>query len=206
MSQRLLSVLTSTVLFFIFATFVFSQTKQSKWFYLATSAEGWKFYYQKETLKLENGGLGLWTKVVYQDGSSMQMFDEWRCAEKRYRIIEATSFSPNSQILDGEKNLSWNQVSPDSVSEILFAIVCERRTETRKVEVIVLEANLRSRPSKDAPVLRTAKKESKFSLSLAKPFSGWYNVVDDETQEDYWIHGNTVKIVENKAVKKKNDN
>jgi hypothetical protein len=188
-------ILRILILCSLFAFNIFSQSKPAKWFYVATSAEGWKFYYQKEIAKLENGSPALWTRVFYADGSSIQMFDEWRCAEKRYRIIEATTFSSKDEMLDGDKDLPWNHVSPDSVSEILFSIVCEQKEETRKVEIIAPEANLRSHPNKDAPVLRTAKKESKFSLSLAKTFNGWYNIVDEKTQKDYWIHGNTIKIL-----------
>lgn len=197
MPQCLSRLLILTILFsLIVATDCYSQQKQNKWFYLSTSADGWKFYYQKETPELENGNPTFWQKVVYLDGSSLEMFQEWECSQNRYRHIQVTAFSPTGKIMDGDKNLDWTYVSPDSISSLNFSIVCEDAIETRLVEITALQANLRSAPSKDASTLRTAKKGNRFTLSLAKTVGGWYNVVDDKTQQDYWVHGNTIKIID----------
>lgn len=202
MSQRLSRLLTLTILLSLFVVCGFSQQKQSKWFYLSTSAEGWKFYYQKEIQKLENGNSASWLKVVYLDESAIEMYDEWDCSQKRYRQLQATVFSSSNEMLADKRNVGWDYVSPDSVSSLSFSIVCKQATETKIVEVIGLQVNLRSFPNKNATVMRTAKKGSRFTLSLAKQYGGWYNVVDEETQQDYWVHGNTVKIIDRELMQK----
>ena len=185
-----------TILFSLLVGDGFSQQKQNRWFYLSTSADGWKFFYQKEIQELKNGNLAFWQKVVYLDDSSLEMFQEWECSQNRYRQLQVTAFSPTGKTLNGDKNLDWTYVSSDSISSLNFSIVCEQAVETKLVEITALQANLRSAPGKDAPTLQAVKRGSRFTLSLAKPVSGWYNVVNEKTQQDYWIHGNTVKIIE----------
>ena len=196
MSQVLSRSLILTFLLSLFAASGFSQKSSSKWFYLATTMEGWKFYYQKDIQKLKNGNLAFWSRVVYLDESSMEIFQEWDCSQKRYRRLQAISFSPTNELLFDNKNLNWDFASPDSISATSFSIVCEQANETRLIEVISPQAKLRSLPNKNATILRTAKKGNHFALSLAKPVSGWYNIVDEETQEDYWIYGNAIRIIE----------
>lgn len=198
MSKYVSHLLLLAILFFSFNSNTFSQQTKNKWFYLSTSADEWKFFYRKEIQKLQNGNPAFWQKVVYLDGSFLEMFQEWDCSQNRYRQIQVTGFTPTGKMVNGEKNLDWNYVSSDSISALNFLIVCKQITETKVAEIIVPQANLRSAPEKSASTLKTAKKGSRFTVSLTEPIGGWYNVVDGKTQQDFWVHGNAIKILEKK--------
>lgn len=58
-------------------------------------------------------------------------------------------------------------------------------------------------PDKEAKVLRTAGKGSKFILIEETGAGGWYNIVDEKTQEDYWVPENVIKIAEIKEKREK---
>jgi uncharacterized protein YgiM (DUF1202 family) len=203
--SQILRILIYLCLISILSFVGIAQEQQKKWFYIGTSADKQKFYYQKGLVQLETGGSALWGKSVYADDSYSLTLSEIDCSHKRFRDIQKTTYSSSDRFLSEKKNLDWGYISPDSVAESYRLIFCENKVETDKAEIISIEANLRKSPTKSSTVLRTAKKGDRFALSFGKPVAGWYNIVDEKTQEDYWVHGNAIKIIpnENKTTSQK---
>jgi uncharacterized protein YgiM (DUF1202 family) len=77
----------------------------------------------------------------------------------------------------------------------MYNQICLSHPEVQFAEIITVKANLRFLPNPDAEVLRIAKKEDKFIVLAHTATNGWYNIVDEKTQEDYWVHGNAIKII-----------
>jgi len=65
-----------------------------------------------------------------------------------------------------------------------------------RAQITVQEVKMRSLPDESASVLRVAEEGEKFQFVPDTRFRGWFNVVDAATQQDYWLPGNTFKIVE----------
>jgi hypothetical protein len=81
--------------------------------------------------------------------------------------------------------------------------VCLPPEPVRWAQIIVRQVKMRSLPDESASVLRVAEEGEKFQFVPDTRFRGWFNVVDAATQQDYWLPGNTFKIVETVNIKQK---
>jgi Bacterial SH3 domain len=108
---------------------------------------------------------------------------------------EMTMYEPDNTLIGVSNKFNWKPVVPDSVGDTLYNQICLPLPPTQFAEIITVKANLRSLPNPDAEVIRIAKKEDKFIVLPQTGTNGWYNIVDEKTQEDYWVHGNAIKII-----------
>jgi Bacterial SH3 domain len=199
MSQLFLRFLVLSVL--LMPISVFGQT--TKWRYVQTIYGGVKLYMKDEFEKLKNKNIAVWDKRVRSDGSFAILQVEWDCVNKRHRTKQMTLYDTDKILLETFYKFDWQTVIPSSVSETFYNQICLVKPKNRFAEIIAVKADLRSFPDKDAEVLRIAEKGNQFILIEGTGEGGWYNVADEKTQQDYWIHGNNIEISEEKRVEKK---
>lgn len=169
--------------------------QKSVWRYVTTVSGGTKGYLNDEVKSLDGGNITAWEKMVMADGSFAIAFAEWNCRNKRRLTKQITFYKSDQTVIGTKKQFEWTEIIPGSTSDLMFTRVCLPPQSPEIAEIITLKANLRSLPDASAPVLREANKGDKFQIVPETENGGWYNVVDAATQEDFWIHGNTFKIV-----------
>ncbi len=175
----------------------------TKWRYVQTIYSGVKLYMKDEFEKLKNKNILVWDKRVGPDGSFAILQVEWDCIEKSLRTKQMTLYDTDKILLKTFCEFNWQTVIPSSVAETLYNQICLAKPENRFAKIITVKANLRSFPDKDAEVLRIAEKGDRFILIEGTGENGWYNIADEKTQQDYWIHGNSIEIPEEKSVENK---
>jgi hypothetical protein len=175
----------------------------TKWRYVQTIYGGVKLYMKEEFEKLKNKNLVVWDKRVRSDGSFAILQVEWDCINKRLRTKQMTLYDADKILLKTFYKFDWQTVIPSSVSETFYNQICLAKPENRFAKIIAVKADLRSFPDKDAEVLRIAEKGDRFILIEGTGEGGWYNVVDEKTQQDYWIHGDNIEIAKANIVVKK---
>lgn len=57
------------------------------------------------------------------------------------------------------------------------------------------KANVRKRPSQAATVVSTVSKGALLSLTSTTPVGPWYQIQDDKTGAEGWIHGNSIDLL-----------
>jgi hypothetical protein len=178
------------------------QGQNSPWRYVTTVYGGNKAYLNDEMKNLANGNKSVWEKMTMPDGSFAIALAEWDCRNKQ-RLTKQITFYKSDQTVIGttKKQFEWSEIIPGSTTDFLFTRICLTQPPPKWAKIITLKANLRSFPDISAPVLRIADQGDKFQIIPETGKGGWYNVVDVETQEDYWLHGNTFEIVETGATK-----
>jgi Bacterial SH3 domain len=199
MSQLFLRFLVLSVL--LMPISVFGQT--TKWRYVQTIYGGVKLYMKDEFESLKSKNILVWDKRVRSDGSFAILQVEWDCVGKRYRTKQMTLYDTDKILLKTFRKFDWQTVIPSSVSETFYSQICLAKPENRFAKIVAVKADLRSFPDKDAEVLRIAEKGNRFILIEGTGEGGWYNIVDEKTQQDYWIHGDNIKFSEEKSVEKK---
>ena len=173
----------------------------TRWLYVSLSADGWKFYRQDKIDKLENGNPATWIKLLDATGFYRTMYYEWDCKGKRYRLLQSHFFSPDAQLVSNKQpvDTSWAFLPPDSVAGILLSITCNPPVERRTVEIIVNRANsAKSIRTRKHRIEKQRKKGRDFRSPPARTVGNWFNVVDEETQDDYWIHRSVFEFIEQK--------
>lgn len=201
MSQLCFRFLILISLFSLCTVEIISQKKPGRWLYIALSAEGYKVYRLDKIDRLENGNLANWMRTADRTGFYRETYYEYDCKDNRSRILQDHSYSPDDKLLDYNKipaDTSWITAPPDTLAEVLFTVVCKPPVAPQIVEIKVIRANLRSRPHPQAEIIKTAEKGTRFQLSLGLQVGNWFNVVDEETQEDYWIHRSVFEFIEQK--------
>jgi Bacterial SH3 domain len=199
MSQLFLRFLVLSVLLMPISTF--GQTTNRR--YVQTGYGGVKLYMKDEFEKLKNKNTAVWDKRVRSDGSFVILQVEWDCVNRLYRTKQMTLYNSDKILLKTFYKFDWQTVIPSSVSETFYSQICLAKPKKRFAKIIAVKADLRSFPDKDAEVLRIAKKGNRFILIEGTGEGGWYNIVDEKTQQDYWIHGDNIKFSEEKSVEKK---
>lgn len=89
-------------------------------------------------------------------------------------------------------------------SQLPETTVGAKRTEAQtqqKANVVAAivkakKANLRDRPSQSATVVSTVSKGALLSLTSAEPIGPWYQIRDDKTGTEGWIHGSTIALLQ----------
>lgn len=189
----------------IFTNSGFAQTPT--WRYVITNPEGTKGYINDEMKTLPNGNKNVWEKVVWADGSSVIAFAEYDCRNKRRITRQVTYYNRDQTIIDTKKRQSdlieWRNIIPGTGGDSNYRRVCLLPEPVKWAEIIVPQVKMRSLPDESAAVLRVAKNGERFQFVPDTGFRGWINVVDTATQQDYWLPGNTFKIVEAANTKQK---
>jgi hypothetical protein len=190
MSQQILSLSG-----FVILLSILSLSTSVLWRYVQTIVGGVKVYLKDDFQKLKNKNLLSWDKRIKADGSHAVSQIEWDCQNKQFLTKAMTMYEPDNALIGTYTKFNWKSVTPDSVGETLYNQICLPLSPTQFAEIITVKANLRFLPNPDADVIRIAKKEDKFIVLAHTETNGWYNIVDERTQEDYWVHGNAIKII-----------
>jgi hypothetical protein len=201
----LASILFGTLAVLIFTNNAFAQT--AIWRYVITNPEGTKGFINDEMKTLPNGNKNVWEKVVWADGSSVIAFAEYDCRNKRRITRQVTYYNRDQTIIDTKKRQSdlieWRNIIPGTGGDSNYRRVCLSPEPVKWAQIIVPQVKMRSLPDESAAVLRIAEEGEKFQFVPDTRFRGWFNVVDAVTQQDYWLPGNTFKIVEAAETKQK---
>jgi hypothetical protein len=195
MSQQILLISRLVLLLSILSLSTSVSAQKTKWRYVQTIVGGVKVYLKDDFQKLKNKNLLSWDKRIKADGSHAVSQIEWDCQNKQFLTKEMTMYEPDNTLIGVSNKFNWKPVVPDSVGDTLYNQICFPPPEVQFAEIITVKANLRFLPNPDAEVLRIAKKEDKFIVLPQTATNGWYNLVDEQTQEDYWVHGNAIKII-----------
>jgi hypothetical protein len=182
-----------TITIFCVINTVFGQT--AIWQYVTTVTGGSKLYYKNDIKVLANKNLSVWQLVIMPDKSFAIALEEWDCRNKRRVARQITFYKADATVIGTRKQSEWNAVIPGSSADYIFRRVCLPTPTARWAQITVTKANLRSLPNANAPVLRTAERGEKFQIVEDIEQDGWFNVIDVTTQEDYWLHSNTFKVL-----------
>lgn len=181
----------------------FAQTTD-RWQLISNNDNGSRSYLERSAQNTTGDRRRTWTKDIYRDDSYKVTLVEWRCREKKFRVLEATNYAPEGKYLGQEEASGWATIVPDSVSENYFKIVCAARENISEsdasnekiiVQVIAQEANVREAPFSVGFVMQTVVKGTRFVLADTKPVGVWYQVLIPDTDQTGWLHGNTIKII-----------
>lgn len=199
--QEKIAILSALRLFLFYTIIILSVTNSAfgqvaTWQYVTTIAEGSKLYFNKDVRALANKNLNVWQKVILSDKSFAIALEEWDCRNKRHITRQITFYRADQTVIGTKKQSDWNAVIPGSSADLLFRRVCLPASTPRWALITVRKANLRSLPNDDAAVLRTAKRGEKFRVVEEMGQDNWFNVIDVNTQEDYWLHGSNFKVLQ----------
>lgn len=185
----------------IFTNAVLGQ--KSVWRYVTTVSGGAKVYINDEIKNIAGGNKTAWEKMVMSDGTFTIALAEWDCSSKRRLTKQLSLYNSDQTVATTiKKKNEWSEIIPDSTSNFIFSRLCLPPPPEKWAQIISEEANLRSLPISSASVIKIAMQGDKFYIVPESGEGGWYNVVDTTTQQDYWLHGNTFKIVEAKSTYK----
>jgi hypothetical protein len=188
--------------------------QQNRWTYVGADVNAAQFFIDRNSLQIKGRNRRIWHKTVYSDDSYRITLVEWACAEKKFFVVEETTYNPNGSIIGKDKMTPWSYVTPESINEGLYKAICPSstqnniRTSTNKMmaEIIVKTANVRAEPDINSSVVRRVKIGEKFILADEESTAGWYQIILPRTNETAWVHGNTIKLIEipnNPKVKKR---
>lgn len=182
-----------TIIILCVANNAFSQT--ATWQYVTTVTGGSKLYYKKDIKVLANKNLSIWQLVIMPDKSFAVALEEWDCGNKRRVARQITFYKADATVIGTKKQPEWSEVIPGSSADYIFRRVCLPTPPARWAQITTTKANLRSLPDANAPVLRNAGRGEKFQIVEDIEQDGWFNVIDVTTQEDYWLHSSTFKVL-----------
>jgi len=165
------------------------------WRYVATLPGGVKSYLNDEVKTLPNKNNIRWEKMIKSDGSSATALVEWNCPSKLRLTRQITFYNADQSVIGTKKNgFDWTPIIPGSSADFHYRRVCKAIT-LQTAEIIAAQADLRAFPDNAAPITRTAKRGDRFLNVPESGQGGWFNVVDIDTQEDYWLLYNQFKTV-----------
>lgn len=162
------------------------------------------FYLDKTSRQSVSNGLRVWDKSIYLDGSFRISLVEWKCADKKYFVVDSSIYDSTRSFVEKDKGTAWINIIPDSISEAVYKVICKNITENLSesllsgkmmVEVTVERVNIRAEPKIDSRVIKRAINGTQFVLLEVKPTGGWYQIILPELNETAWIHGNTIKLI-----------
>lgn len=165
------------------------------WRYLVTVAGGTKFYINNDVRTLANKHVLAWEKTLKPDNAASVALAEWDCENKQRLTRQVTFYNPDSTVIGTLKKFDWTPVIPGSSADLLFRRFCSPVPPIRTAQIIVARADLRTQPAAGV-VWRVARQGETFEVVPGTGQGGWYNVVEPETQVDFWLHGDNFKFVE----------
>lgn len=183
---------------FVLAGFAASPVfgQKAMWRYVTTSLSGTKTYLNDERKALPGRNPGAWEKMVDADGSSAVTLVEWDCANKSRLIRRITYFNSRQSAVGGkDKGFEWAPVIPGSAGDFLYHRICLRLAPPKLARIVADRTALHSHPDEAATVTRIARRDEQFHIIPETGLSGWFNLVDPVTQEDYWLTGDAFKTV-----------
>lgn len=169
----------------------------AKWRYVTTIADGTKTYLRDEIKILPNANRQAWVKMLYSDDSSFVALTEWDCLNQRRIYRQIILHNPDG-LIAGKPKLPqrWQEIAPDSVGDLLYVRICLPAQPVKWAQIIAPDTRLRQKSEIDSPVIRTADRGERFEIVFETDKRRRVNIVDAETQEDYWLPRNEFETVE----------
>jgi hypothetical protein len=134
--------------FFLIGLIIFdyAEVRAEDWKYIGEAYEGKYFYDVNRITRPSKGIVRVWMKVVFTDkgvdcvvkllGGQFETLSyaivvyEYHCKNNKKRIFPVVCYSKDEKevliSLANEKNLNWNFISPDSIDEALYTILCKK--------------------------------------------------------------------------------
>jgi hypothetical protein len=179
----------------ISSTDAFAQT--AKWRYMMSAAGGKKIYLNDEIKNLPDRHKSAWEKMVETDGSFVITLAEWDCANKRQTPLQFSFYDSNGVLTNTRKQSpDWNEFVPGSIAVASYARICLPARLVKGARIISPRTPLRLRPGNDSQIIRIAYQGELFQIVPESGLGGWFNVVDSETQQDYWLPGDWFDTIE----------
>ncbi|HEY0048928.1 MAG TPA: surface-adhesin E family protein, partial [Pyrinomonadaceae bacterium] len=116
------SLLLSITILLFACCLVFAQ--ENRWSYVGTDASGTRFFIDRNSIEIKGNRLRVWNKFFYANQTYRLSLFEWACAEKKYLILDETSYSPDGRVIGMDRAPRWLFVTPDSMSETLYKAIC----------------------------------------------------------------------------------
>jgi hypothetical protein len=169
----------------------------AKWRYVTTLANSTKTYFRNEIKILPSGNRQTWMKMLNSDGSSCVALTEWDCSNRRRLNRQIILYNPDGLL---DENLKppqrWQELPPDSVGDLVYVRICLPAQPVKWAQIIAPDTHLRQKSEIDSPVIRTADRGERFEIIFETEKRRRVNIVDAETQEDYWLPRNEFETVE----------
>jgi hypothetical protein len=179
----------------ISSTDAFAQT--TKWRYMMTAAGGTKVYLNDEIKNLPDRHKSAWEKMIDPDGSFVIILAEWDCANKRRTPLQFSFYDSDGVLTNIRKQSpDWSEFVPGSIAVASYARICLPARSVKGARIISPRTPLRLRPGNDSEIIRIAEQGKLFQIVPESGLGGWFNVVDPETQMDYWLPGDWFDTIE----------
>lgn len=174
-----------------------ARAQKVRWQYVTTSTVGGKTYLNVERKALPGKNQGAWEKMIDADGSSVVSLVEWDCAAKS-RLMRQITYFNSQQIAIGAKTTGFTRsaVIPGSAGDFLYRRICLPSVPRKWARVIDDGTALLAAPDYAASVARRALEGERFLIVPETGLGGLYNVVDPETQQDFWLHKDGFEMIE----------
>jgi hypothetical protein len=185
----------STIAVSLLQLTVFAQSNSPKWLYFGTDAEFNRHYLRNIYDKSEGGFIRGWIKIISPEDVYTERMYNWDCKKRSMQLLYVAVYYPdNTLALKQDKPDEWSQVVPDTLGDKMLDYICGIKRDVYWAEITSTKANLRIFAGTEHKVLRVARKGEKFRVISSLENKIWYNVIDEETQKDFWIHYSTIKI------------
>lgn len=191
--NRLLCSFCAVILLLV-ATSAFSQT--AKWRYVTSNANGAKSYLNDDIKVLADRTKSAREKVIAADGSAIVALEEWNCATKRNRTRQVTVFRTDQSVAGTYAGkMLWQEVLPGSLADQFYRRVCLPAPPVKWARITESDTALWSLPDNKAKILRSAQRGERFLIIPESGLGGWFNLVDPETQQDYWLFRDSFETI-----------
>lgn len=188
---------------FIFIAFLFSgfftETafgQKAFWRYVTAVTGGSKTYLNSEIKTIPGGRKIAWEKVVNPNGSAAIAFAEWDCRDKLRLTRQITFYNPDQTVIGTRKTgFEWSPVIPDSTADYLYHRVCLPLPPAILAQITANGTALRSLPHNAAPIVRVAQSGEISQIVPETGKEGWFNVVGNQTQQDYWLYTDFFRMI-----------
>lgn len=179
----------------IFSGNVFAQVPT--WRYVGTLSGGAKIYLNDEIKSLAKGNKTAWQKSINSNASAEVSLSEWNCAGKIRRTLQITLYKSDGALIETRRDrFEWTRVIPGSSGETLHRRICLPAAPPMTAEITTTLAFLRALPDAGAQIVRVAESGVRFQVVPETGKDGWFNLVDEATQDDYWLTADDLKILE----------
>jgi len=126
------------------AIFGYAEASGMNWKYIGEAYEGKYFYDTNRMRRPSKDTVRVWMRVLYtQKGvnymvsllggkyetlSYAEVLFEYHCGDKKKKIVPIAFYSKDGKVLISadDKTSNWNFISPDSIDEALYKILCKK--------------------------------------------------------------------------------
>ena len=166
-----------------------------RWLFVTTAENNIKHFIRNDVENIGDNLFRSWNKSVTQNGAYYITQTVWDCKNMAVRTLSTADYDRTGRVVSSKKLFEdWEGITADSIGEGMLNRACGRADLSYWVEIRSSKTNMRQFPQLDSPILRFGDKGGQFRIVSRSDDGYWYNVVDEKTQKDYWVHESTVKI------------